>query len=244
MTGIIYSSVAQLNRLAAIINCCCRLPMSNDAVPGAFLETVLAHIRDSKVLATYDYVDVVDEKNQVGWSIKSTKSDTPITWKRAKIAGKTKLISDSRISKEGIQELGNALIIFCNDHAKASMKRYNLSQIGYCRLIVHNDFRATYFERLLCTTENPDIFNPEDFEWDWSVEKSSKRKEQLSALHGWHRPTGKRWWAWHGLGENQLHFTGEKEWWPTSGEHCIKFDLPKPESKIDFDTLLKLLDAA
>lgn len=239
----IFSSQAELTRLARIIQCCCRLPVSNDAVPGAFLETVLAHVREAEVVPTYDYVDVVDKKSGVGWSIKSTKSTTPMTWKRAKIASKAQLIAESRGSKAAVQKLGDTLIAFCNAHAAESLAKYNLAEIGYARLILFPRGKVRYFERSLCTAEKPRIFEPNDFRWDWSVEKKTSGKEQLSALHGFHNETGKRWWAWHGLGENQLHFTGEANWWPEDDHHAISFELPTPSKKLSFDQLLEVLAA-
>lgn len=245
MTAVIFSSKQQLEKLAKIIQCCCRLPMSGDNVPGATLEAVLANARGGKMLSTYDYIDVLHEEGKLGWSIKSTKESTPMTWKRGKIPDKASMIKASHASSNGIQQLGDALIRFCNDHAKASMEKYDLTAIGYSRLIVHKDRTATYFERLLCTKNSPDIFDPRDFEWKWSEEKSKGKKEQLSALHGWHRATGKRWWAWHGLGENQLHFTGESGWWPSSeDQHAIRFELPESADKLTFERLVALLDAA
>ncbi len=249
MSDAVYSSAEQLKQIAQIIECCCRLPVSNDAIPGAFLETVFAHVRKADVLATYDYIDVVDKAHSIGWSIKSTKAGTPLTWKRAKLRNKAALIEASRSSKEGAQQLGNALIAFCNDHAHQSMAKYGLSEIGYCRLIVHDNRQVTYFERQLCTVASPDIFDSSEFEWSWSVEKAvkvnAKSKEQLSALHGRHKPSGDRWWAWHGLGENQLHFTGERgAWWPKGNQHKLEFALPDAGSKISFERLLEVLKTA
>jgi hypothetical protein len=247
MKDAVYSSAEQLRRIAEIIECCCRLPVSNEAIPGAFLETVFAHVRTAHVLATYDYIDVLDQSRNIGWSIKSTKAGTPLTWKRAKLPNKSAMIAASHASDEGLQQLGNALISFCNDHAKQSMTKYGLSEIGYCRLIVHDNRQVTYFERQLCTAASPDIFDPTEFEWSWSAEKSTKAKtkEQLSALHGRHKPSGDRWWAWHGLGENQLHFTGERRaWWPSGSQHKLEFSLPEASSKLSFDRLLEVLSTA
>lgn len=244
MTAAVYSSPQQLKRLAAILQACCRLPMSGDSIPGAMLETTFANVRNGRVLATYDYVDVIDEKSGIGWSLKSTKATTPMTWKRGKIPNKTKLMDLSHKSDVGLQQLGNSLITFCNEHAKASLEKHKLSAIGYGRLIVHGNLTATYFERVLCTANKPEIFDQNEFEWKWSVEKVGTKKEQLSALHGIHKPSGKRWWAWHGKGENQLHFTGESHWWPAkSGQHAITFALPSAEAKLTFDDLLELLKA-
>lgn len=244
MSDAIYSSKAQLQKIAKIIEQYSRLPVSDDAVPGAFLEAALAHVRKAKVKATYDYVDVIDKSSCVGWSVKSTKSATPMTWKRAKIPNKEQLIAASYKSDEDLQALGDAILSFCNKHARESIERYSLSAIGYARLIVHKDRRVTYFERLLCNAERPAIFDPADFQWNWSTEKAASKKEQKSALHGWHKPSGKRWWAWHGLGENQLHFTGEKEWWPSGNDHAITFSLPAPASKLSFEQLIELLETA
>lgn len=78
----VFSSQAELNSIAETLRRCYRLPVSTTAVPGAFLEAVLAHVRDGRVLPTYDYVDVVANSQPVGWSIKSTQAKTPMTWKR------------------------------------------------------------------------------------------------------------------------------------------------------------------
>ncbi len=244
MSAALFSSKVELRQLANLLTAFCRLPIAGESVPGALLEAAFGHIRGAKVLPTYDYVDLVDVSRRIGWSIKSTKAATPMTWKRAKITNKAGLIGASRISAKATQTLGDTLIKFCNDHAIASMEKYDLTAIGYGRLIVHANGTATYFERLLCTREQPNTFNPKDFEWNWSTAKAGRSKEQLSALHGRHRPSGKRWWAWHGLSENQLHFTGEGEWWPgAKDQHAITFELHRPSTKMGFDDLVRILDA-
>jgi hypothetical protein len=208
------------------------------------MEAVLAHVRDAVRLNTYDYVDVYKPADKVGWSIKSTKASTPVTWKRAKLPDQVHLIEQSRASKAGLQQLGDAIIEFCNAHARASMALYGLEEIGYSRLIVHDSGDVTYFERKLCDKDNPNIFNPADFEWSWSVPKKTTKKEQLPALRGIHRPSEKKWWAWHGLGENQLHFSGEGAWWPKPGDaHAVSFKFPTDDEKISFDRLTELLEA-
>jgi len=238
-----FSNGDQLQKIAQIIQLYTRLPISDEVIPGAFLEASLAYVRSAKVLRTYDYVDVLNPGEAVGWSIKSTKEDTPITWKRAKIENKQALIAASHGSQEALQYLGNTIIEFCNTHAQQSIQKYDLREIGYARLILFADRSVTYYERQLCTREKSQIFDPADFRWSWSVEKNTKGKEQLSALHGWHIPTDKRWWAWHGLGENQLHFTGERNWWPPENDpHAIRFALPSAEKKLSFDKLLDILE--
>jgi hypothetical protein len=239
----IYSSVDQVSRIASIISSYICLPVSTNVIPGAFLEAVLAHVRTAVRLNTYDYVDVYLPATQVGWSIKSTKSATPVTWKRAKIPNQIELITESRKSKKGQQALGDAIIDFCNAHVRASMIRYNLIEIGYARLIVFPNGLVRYFERKLCDQHNPDIFDAADFEWRWSSPKQAKKKEQLSALHGRRWDNGVKWWAWHGLGENQLHFNGEKSWWPPPDDsHAISFNMPSEDRKLSFDRLVDILD--
>ena len=115
-------------------------------------------------------------------------------------------------------------------------------KIGYSRLILHPDRRVTYYERLLCTRSHPKIFDPNDFEWRWSKPKKTVKKEQLSALHGIHRKTGRKWWAWHGLGENQLHFSGENTWWPSDeNSHVVTFNFPTEDERMSLDKFVKLL---
>ena len=193
-----------------------RLPFANENIPGAYVEAVIARVRDARVLATYDFVDVIDEKKKIGWQVKSTLSTTPVTWKRAKIPDALLLITASRAEGAGddeAQALGNAIIKFCNEHAIESMNKYELDAIGYARVYVKFN-EIVYFERELITKTQQQLFNPDDFSWRWSIEKKKGKKEQLSALHGKHKPTDTKWFAWHGLGENQLHFSGEKAWWP------------------------------
>ena len=240
----IFSTRAQLARIGLILSRYIRLPVSTDAIPGAFLESVLAHIRGGRVLPTYDYIDVLHVADKVGWSIKSTKAATPVTWKPAKIANKDALIQASHQSLVGAQALGDAIIEFCNAHARASLIKYDLDAIGYARLIVFSTGEIRYFERLLCSRAAPDMFDPNDFDWRWSLQKITSTKEQLRALHGIHRATGKKWWAWHGLGENQLHFSGESSWWPAPDDpHAIAFRFPTEDEKLSFDRLIELLEA-
>lgn len=238
----IFSSKAQLERIAKLVSSFTSLPFApRDSVPGAVLMAVLADVRDAVTLETYDFVDVVRSQAGIGWQVKSTKSATPVTWKRAKIPNKDALIAASATAK-GAQDLGNAIIEFCNDHAVESMKLYGLDEIGIARLIVYPDLKATYYERSLVTKSNPHLFDPKQFTWKWSAEKKVKKKEQLSSLHGIHVPTGKKWWAWHGRGENQLHFSGEGAWWPKDTTHAVNFSLPSLVDRLSMQDLIGLLD--
>lgn len=236
----IYSPAGQLAEIQRIVTSFALLPLYTGIIPGAVMEAVLAYVRKGVVLKTYDFVDVVNRDEAVGWQVKSTKASTPVTWKRAKIPNATELIKESQTTTAGQQALGDAIITFCNNHARESMKLYNLNALGYSRLIVHDKTgRLTYFERLLCTKDNPYIFDPKDFSWHWSTPKATKKKEQLPALHGIHRATNQKWWAWHGLGENQLHFSGESNWWPAEG--CNHFTCAMPTDKMPLETLITLL---
>lgn len=162
--SLMFSSPEQLTKLADVLSKYIRLPFSSDTIPGAVLEGALAFVRDAEVLKTYDFVDVIKRDLQIGWQVKSTKASTPVTWKRAKIPNQEELTQSSFHSMEARQILGNTIIDFCNEHAEASIKLYDLSEIGYSRLIIFGDGRVLYFEKLLCTRENPRIFNPDDFE--------------------------------------------------------------------------------
>jgi hypothetical protein len=239
----IFSTPEELARLASILSQYIRLPFSQETIPGAVLEGALAHIRDATVLQTYDFVDVLKAASSIGWQVKSTKATTPVTWKRAKIPQQEQLIADSRQSAKGLQNLGNAIIEFCNAHARESIGRYNLDEIGYSRLVVFKDGCVLYFERLLCTRRAPDVFNSSDFTWHWSTQKQTQKKEQLSALHGYHRQSGKKWFAWHGLGENQLHFSGEHNWWqPEDDHHAVTFKFPTATERVDLERFISLLE--
>lgn len=160
----IYSSRSELSEIQRVLYGYLKLPIAEDCVPGKLMEAVIAHVRQGRSLSTYDYVDVIQEKSRVGWSVKSTKSSTPLTWKRAKIANKSSLIAESLRSDEGLEVLGLAILDFCNKHAIESMERYGLDAIGYARLILFPDGTVRYFERALCDRANPNIFDPALFE--------------------------------------------------------------------------------
>ena len=237
----IFSTSEDLQKIRESLHTFARLPFAGNSIPGAVMEHVLAVIRGASVLNTYDFVDVINRMDSIGWQVKSTKESTPVTWKRAKIPNSRTMIARSDRDKVAIQKLGDAIITFCNDHGRESLAKYSLESIGYARLIMHRNGTATYFERELITAENPQIFDPADFTWTWSKQKRTKIKEQLPALHGLHRSSGKKWFAWHGRGENQLHFSGEGSWWPSLNDpHAITFSLPSPSEKVDLAILTKL----
>lgn len=238
----IYSSPAELVTITGILTNLMRLPYMGEGIPGNILESVIAEVRSGIVLNTYDFVDVIENTSDCGWQVKSTKAQTPVTWKRAKLPDANPLIQASHRSSSALQELGDSIIRFCNEHAHASLERYGIEEIGYARLILHSSSQATYFERLLCSTTDTDIFNPADYSWQWSTAARKGKKEQLPALHGINRSSGKRSWAWHGLGENQLHFTGESDWWPAEDDtHRIDFGLPRDSAKLSLEQLMALL---
>lgn len=241
----LFSSPAQLTRLTQILTRYMTLPFFEDKIPGAVMEAALASVREAEVLRTYDFVDVIDRKNRVGWQVKSTQFATPLTWKRAKIPDSLALIDASRLSPQGLQNLGDAILGFCNHHARQSLELYDLDSIGYSRLILNlKTATATYFEHQLCTRSQPLIFHPEEFVWHWTASKVSGagKKEQLSSLQGIHGATGKKWFACHGLGENQLHFSGERVWWPQSeSAHQITFAVPPASKKLDLEQFIELL---
>jgi hypothetical protein len=239
MTAI--ATPAQLERIAILVSRFSSLPFAPPAsVPGAVVEAIIAEVRGATRLETYDFVDVVKPAEGIGWQVKSTMAKTPVTWKRAKLPFADDLIKGSKTSS-GVQKLGDTIMEFCNEHARQSLKDYGLSEIGYSRLVVNEDLSALYFERTLVTAKQPDLFSPKDFTWKWSEPKKTKAKEQLPALHGTYIPTGKKWWAWHGLGENQLHFSGEGTWWPQQSEHAIKFSLPPLTDRMTMEDLIELL---
>jgi hypothetical protein len=240
----IFSTPEQLTEIQKVLSAYIRLPFSAETIPGSMMEETLAHVRGGQVLHSYDFVDVIKKETGIGWQVKATKADTPVTWKRAKIPGRDDLIRASLASEKGLQALGDAIIKFCNDHAVASLRDYKLTEIGYARLIINEGSKVTYFERVLCTKERPLLFDPNDFTWRWSKQKVGGKKEQLSALHGTHRKTGTKWWAWHGRGENQLHFSGESTWWPKLGDpHSIQFDFPSKQERLSLEDFMKVFPA-
>ena len=222
------------------------LPWTEDSIPGDIVEEIIALTYQSKVLKTYDYVDVIDQTNlKRGWQVKSTKESTPVTWKRAKIPNKDTLIGNSINSDEGLQILGDTIIAFCNDHVEESCKLYNLDEIYYSRCILFKDRSVKYFERKLATSDDPRIFIPEDFYWKWSSPRNIIKKEQLSALHGFRKLDGKKMWAWHGHGENQLHFSGESEWW-NDGKNSLELTFPREKasltSRMSYDQFFNIIE--
>lgn len=250
----VYSTREQLMKIAHYLTAYMQIPyFQDDTIPGKVMEKIISLVRDGEQLTTYDYVDVCI-KGKVGWQVKSTKSSTPLTWKRAKIAHSSALIIESETGADGLKKLGDAIIDFCNSHAAHSINFYNLEEIGYARLIVFDDNTAIYFERLISTKSKADIFNKDDYIWRWSNQKITVKKEQLPALHGIHKETGRKAFAWHGRGENQLHFSGEKDWWPeiikptkvgevtySADGHAIAFKLPS--EKVSWDSMTLFLNS-
>lgn len=233
------SNPQQLQRIRALIFNYLRLPLDTSNVPGSFMEANLKEARggDTEVLRTYDFVDVISRSEKVGWQVKSTKSTTPVTWIRGKIASKEELIRVSHLSDAGLQALGDAVLNYCNAHIASSFRLYGLEEIGYARLINFGS-RFRYFEIPLLKNDGSVLFQPADYEWKWSQQKKTLTKEQKPALHGFHKKTQVKHWAWHGQGENQLHFTGERLWWPVETyQHGISFDGPSETQTVSFEAL-------
>lgn len=245
----LFSTADDLDRIQKILTALLKLPLTEHTISGDLMERVFAHVRGAEVLRTYDFVDVIDREKKIGWQVKSTMSSTPVTWIRGKISNREHMIAESEKSEDGMKALGAAILDYCNDHIwHSGFEKYNLDHIGYIRLIVFPDGTLRYFERYLCSREQPILFVPDRYNWQWSVQKNAKAKEQLSALHGYFTdPSGgqpRKHWAWHGRGENQLHFSGEGEWWPKDGDpHTRNFEFPS-EGKLDFDDLVRLLLAS
>ncbi len=238
----IFSTPPQLAKLQQIIINFLRLPFSKDSIPGNLLEAALGYVHNADVLRTYDFVDVLSKVQKIGWQVKSTKADTPVTWVRAKIPNSILLIDGSNKDAAGRKSLGDAIIDFCNAKALDSLTKYELEQIGYSRLILFSEGHITYFEKHLIDSKNTRLFNPNDYEWHWSTPKVTKKKEQLPAFVGTHKATNIKHFAWHGLGENQLHFSGENVWWPPIGDsHRLDFDIPSNDHKVNFEEIAEWL---
>jgi len=220
----------QLQRIRALVFNYLRLPLDTSNVPGSLMEANLKEARggDTEVLRTYDFVDVISRSEKIGWQVKSTNSTTPVTWKRADIDNKEELIKDE--SAAGRQKLGDTVIDSCNHKIANSFKRYGLEEIAYSRLI-NDKGKFRYFEIPLLKNDGSVLFEPADYKWEWS--KGKKR-----ALHGVRKLTGIKHWAWHGLGESQLHFTGERSWWPAADyAHGVSFDGPSESQTVSFEAL-------
>jgi len=188
----LFSSSGELDHLAKLLRGYLRLPFSDALLPGRFVETVVARIKGGQVLPTYDFADVIKPSARLGWQVKSTKEATPVTWKRAKIPNSVELIANSRASSDGLQSLGDAIIDFCNHHAKESLQLYDLDRIGYCRVVLRPR-EVVYFERELISRTAPDLFDPEQFSWRWSVQCSgwtstccNSAAGLLTATNGYH----------------------------------------------------------
>lgn len=237
-----FSTPEQMRLLGSILSRYALLPFRPATPTGSLVENIFAHIRGGEVMNTYDFVDVIEPADGCGWQVKSTKSSTPITWKRAKLPDSALLIQQSVDSTEATQDLGRSIIENCNSHAIASLDKFDLEEIGYSRLILKPDGMATYFERSLCSQSHPILFQPDDYHWEWSQPKRTITKEQLPALHGIERRTGKKSWAWHGRGENQLHFYGESHWWPEESDlRSFSFQMPTAGDVLSVDQFLDLL---
>lgn len=242
----LFSDEKDLDRIQKILTALLKLPLTDHTISGDLMERVFAHVRGAEVLRTYDFVDIIDRTKRIGWQVKSTMASTPVTWIRGKISDREAMITRSEQGETGLKALGDAILAYCNDHIwHSGFDKYDLDHIGYIRLIVFPDGTLRYFERHLCSRDEPILFSPENYSWVWSKQKNAKAKEQLSALHGYFEDQSgtvkRKHWAWHGRGENQLHFSGEGEWWPSPAEpHSREFKFPS-EGKLGFDDLVRLL---
>lgn len=232
----VFSSRSQLLSICTTLRNYSFLPFASSGIPGAIMEAVLAHVRGASVRQTYEFIDVLDSINRIAWQVKSTKFDTPLTWKRAKITDSSTLITQSENDPHKQQLLGDMIIDFCNGNIMESMENHNLDAIGYSRLIIHKDGLVEYFERLLCTSAMPYVFDKRQFVWEWGFEYPEGKKERLRSLQGRDITTGDKWWSWHGRGENQLHFNGERFWWPSNGGHgqSVRFRRPSFTERMGF----------
>lgn len=238
---LLFSSSAELEKIRDIVFAFARLPFAKSGIPGAVLETVLAEVRKGKIITKRHFVDVVAEGGDIGWQVKSTSGNSPLTWNRARIADQEDLIAESRAGTAGCQALGNAIIAFCNDHAVKSLAEYNLDEIGLARLHVDDNGDALYFERLLCSRRSPAVFNPADFSWKWA-EKEPGNKRHSGGFHGFNKSTGSKWFSWFGRGAYQLHFPGEAQWrTETSHGHAIRFRIPGAADRLSVDAFLALM---
>ncbi len=239
MSRSLFSSDAQLDRLATLIRGYLRLPFSNGLLPGRFVESAVAWVKGGRVLPTYDFVDVVCDESRIGWQVKCALVSTTVTWKRVKLPNATALIESSQNSVSETQELGRRIIDFCNQHAINSLEQYGLSAIGYCRAVVRKA-DVLYFEREIISQSDPYVFDPASFRWEWSQLTGSTAKEMLPALHGIDERTGEKWFKAHILGENQLHFSGERNWWPHDNEELpsTTITIPARGEMMDFEEFL------
>lgn len=119
------SSPAQLGVMRRVLEASACLPFVAGSIPGSHVEQALAEMRSGTVLNTYDFVDVICPQESMGWQVKATKESTPVTWKRAKIPNAQALIEKSDNQPDACQKLGDAIIEFCNQHARNSLDKYN-----------------------------------------------------------------------------------------------------------------------
>lgn len=232
--SLVFSNKKELKEISELVQGYFKLPISEDTIQGDFFEKIIAEARNAKRLNTYEFIDVVDEKNKVAWQVKSTKEKTPLTWKRVKLKDSKKLIEESFQSFEKTQELGELIINFCNLNAKESIDKYNLKEIGFSRIISNLDGTLSYYEKILCTKENPIIFNKDNYIWKWSEQKTNGKKEMLKSLQGFDKITGLKMFSWHGQGENQLHFVGDKYWLKENIDKVMTIKKPNDKRSMDF----------
>lgn len=234
-----YLTEEQLQKLGSYLKAYLKLPVaSGDRVPGEDFEKIVAAAINGEALGKKDFVDVLTFDKRWGKQTKSGIYGNNIIWKRAKIDNSEQLVLESKNSISAAQQLGKLLIDQCNEHIIDSINKYNLDGITYSRLIIKEPDILEYFEKFLCTKNDPIVFESKDIYWKWSNTKKSLKKEYLPALHGINIKTGETIWQWNGLGDNQLNFPGEKLWWP---KNRTIFTFPNDNEKVSFEKLLVLL---
>lgn len=215
------------------------LPFASDNVPGSYAEDIIANHYGGEKLNNYDFADVISKDMGIGWQVKSTKAETTVTWKRAKVEDSAEWIELSdQGDDDATQMLGNLVLELCNNHARKSLAKYGLSEIRYARIVL-DDKRLIYFEKKLIDNKNDQLFDPGSITWRWSTPRKLESKEQLSALHGFSGQD--KWFAWHGRGENQLHFTGERLWWPENDIELEYSAIDVRDHKVSWEELFSWL---
>ena len=256
-----FSTPEQLERIKQTLCSYHMLPFSGTRIPGDVLEGVLAHVRGGDLLGKYDFVDVLQRSEGVGWQVKSTRHRSPLTWMRADFRRRSELVAeadaerDEGRKRELVQALGDSVIEYANASIRDSFTKYGLQQVMFCHLVLMPENRAMYYEKLLAVEGEEELFRATDFMLSWREPRPGRANrnadpddpgaaEQLPSLRGRHVPTDQDWFAWYGRKGGQLHFLlEEKIWWPPeSGAHRIDFDLPAERFKMD--EAMDMLDEA
>ena len=184
-------------KLSEGISAVLSLPFIDD-VEDFIWEGIFCHIKDLPLQdpllgnRSKRLFDVVDEKNQIGWSAKALQwslkfpTEIELVIQRADIFKKAELLGYESLSKETDEQiLGEALIKHWNSKIIEDARVQNVLDLRICILLKSKDRkRFAYFE------EKMHVYNANELTWRWT-------DESKTGLQGSLKESGLKIFRWY-----------------------------------------------